>query len=140
MTGYYEFGEIEFKAPGTYTYLVTESGSVDNVTNDSEASSGKSITFTVTEDEEGNLSVSPTTDEVEISFTNTVEKEKKAEKKKSKKTKKKSKLPKAGDGAPVVPMIVLIIAAAVAFMVVRSRRLALDQRKDYRRPNRRGRR
>ncbi len=134
MTGYYEFGEIEFTKPGTYTYNVTESGSVKNVTNDPEASSGKSVTFTVTEDDEGNLSVSPTTDEVEISFTNTVKAEKKTPKK------KKSKLPKAGDGAPIIPMIVLIIAAAAAFMVVRSRRLALDQRKQYRRPNRRGRR
>ena len=66
--GYYEFGEIEFTAPGEYTYTVTESGNVENVTNDPE--SEKSFTFTVTEDEKGNLSVSPDTDDACWTFTN----------------------------------------------------------------------
>ena len=66
--GYYEFGEITFTAPGTYTYSVTESGSVIGVTNDSEAT--KTLTFTVTDDGEGNLTVSPTTDQAIFEFTN----------------------------------------------------------------------
>ena len=65
---YYEFGEIVFTEPGTYTYAVTESGEVAGVTNDSEAT--KSITFTVTDNGDGTLSVSPTTDEAVFSFTN----------------------------------------------------------------------
>ncbi len=69
--GYYEFGEIEFTVPGTYVYTVTESGSVAGVTNDPEAETGKTITFVVTDDGTGVLVVTPTTDEVELSFTNT---------------------------------------------------------------------
>ena len=67
--GYYEFGEIEFTVPGTYVYTVTESGSAPGVTNDSTTS--KTITFTVTDEKDGTLSVSPTTDEVSVAFTNT---------------------------------------------------------------------
>jgi pilin isopeptide linkage protein len=70
MPGYYEFGEIEFTAAGTYVYKVTESGNVENVTNDPEAASGKTIEFTVT-DNEGVLEVTPTTDEAVFTFTNT---------------------------------------------------------------------
>ncbi len=69
-TGYYEFGEIEFTVPGTYTYLIKESGSVDGVTNDPAGAEGKSITFTVKDDGNGNLTVNPTTDQVDLSFTN----------------------------------------------------------------------
>ncbi len=67
---YYEFGEITFTMPGTYTYLVKESGSVDGVTNDPAAADGKTLTFTVTDDGTGKLVVSPTTDQVQLSFTN----------------------------------------------------------------------
>ena len=68
-TGFYEFGEITFTMPGTYEYTVTESGTVPGVTNDSEAS--KTLTFTVEDDGNGNLTVTPTTDQVQLSFTNT---------------------------------------------------------------------
>ena len=67
-TGYYEFGEITFTKPGTYTYEVTESGSALGVTNDSEAT--KSITFTVTDNGDGTLSVTPTNDDAVFTFTN----------------------------------------------------------------------
>ena len=70
---FYEFGEIEFTVPGVYEYTIKESGSVLGVVNDPKAEEGKVITFTVTDDGEGNLVVSPTTDEVEFSFTNTYE-------------------------------------------------------------------
>ena len=66
--GFYEFGEIKFTMPGTYTYTVTEKGDVDGVTNDTEAT--KTLTFTVTDDGTGNLTVTPTTDQVQLSFTN----------------------------------------------------------------------
>ena len=69
-TGYYEFGEITFTKPGTYTYKVTESGKVDGVTNDSAASTGKTLTFTVSDDGTGKLVVDPTTDQVQLGFTN----------------------------------------------------------------------
>lgn len=66
--GYYEFGEITFTKPGTYTYEVTESGSALGVTNDSEAT--KSFTFTVTDNGDGTLSVSPSSDDAVFEFTN----------------------------------------------------------------------
>lgn len=69
-TGFYEFGEITFTKPGTYTYKVTESGDVDGVTNDPAAETGKELTFTVTDDGTGKLVVDPTTDQVQLSFTN----------------------------------------------------------------------
>ncbi|MBR5995536.1 MAG: Cna B-type domain-containing protein, partial [Eubacteriaceae bacterium] len=70
-TGFYEFGEITFTVPGTYEYTITESGSVDGVTNDPDGMDGKKITFTVTDDGTGKLVVTPTTDQVQLSFTNT---------------------------------------------------------------------
>ena len=66
--GFYEFGVITFTKPGTYTYTVTESGQVDGVENDKEST--KTLTFTVEDDGEGNLTVTPTTDQVQLSFTN----------------------------------------------------------------------
>ncbi|MBQ6214022.1 MAG: VCBS domain-containing protein, partial [Oscillospiraceae bacterium] len=69
VAGAYEFGEIEFTEPGTYTYTVTESGSVPGVTNDSEAE--KTWTFTVTDNGDGTLKVTPTTDQAYWTFTNT---------------------------------------------------------------------
>ena len=64
------FGPFSFVAPGTYTYIVTESGDVAGVTPDSAASAGKSVTITVEDDGEGNLtaSVDPAQG---ITFTNT---------------------------------------------------------------------
>lgn len=66
--GWYEFGEITFTAPGTYTYTITESGSVLGVTNDAEAT--KTVTFTVTDNGKGQLVVTPTTDNAKFTFTN----------------------------------------------------------------------
>ena len=56
----------------TFTYTVTEEGSVDNITNDSDAAKGKTFTVTVTDNGDGTLSV--TTDPVSaplFTFTNT---------------------------------------------------------------------
>ena len=50
------FGEITFTAPGTYTYLITESGQVESVTNDTVAEEGKTVTVTVSDDHQGSLS------------------------------------------------------------------------------------
>ena len=66
--GFYEFGPITFTAPGTYTYAVTESGSAPGVTNDTQAT--KSFTFTVEDDGEGGLTVTPSSDEAVFVFTN----------------------------------------------------------------------
>ena len=51
------FGEIKFEKPGTYTYTVSENGSVTGVVNDSAASS-KIVTITVTDNKNGTLTVS----------------------------------------------------------------------------------
>ncbi|MBQ4288866.1 MAG: hypothetical protein II749_02770, partial [Clostridia bacterium] len=66
--GYYEFGEIKFTAPGTYVYTVTESGSAIGVTNDSQAT--KTLTFVVTDNGKGALTVTPGTDSAVFTFTN----------------------------------------------------------------------
>ena len=66
--GFYEFGEITFTVPGTYTYTVTESGSVSGVTNDAEST--KTFTFTVTDGGDGQLVVTPKTDQAVFTFTN----------------------------------------------------------------------
>ena len=95
--GYYEFGEIEFTVPGVYTYKVTESGSVKNVTNDPDAEKGKTITFTVTENADGSLSITPDTDSVQLSFTNTYSEE-----------------PKTGDSSNWILWIALMALAAGA--------------------------
>ena len=62
-----KFGEIVFMSAGTYTYTVTESGSVPGVNNDASASNGKTVTVSVVENEDGTLTA--TTDGVV--FTNT---------------------------------------------------------------------
>ena len=66
--GFYEFGEITFTEPGTYTYKVTESGSAPGVENDKTPTD--EFTFTVTDDHNGALVVTPTTDEATFQFTN----------------------------------------------------------------------
>ena len=68
--GFYEFGVIEFTVAGTYEYKVTESGSAPNVTNDPDAVTGKTLKFTVSDDGKGNLTISPTTDRAQFTFTN----------------------------------------------------------------------
>ena len=57
------------KREHTFTYTVTESGEVDGVTNDAEPS--RTVSFTVTDDGKGNLSVSPNPDgDAAFTFTN----------------------------------------------------------------------
>ncbi|MGI6590405.1 MAG: Spy0128 family protein [Eggerthellaceae bacterium] len=67
------FGKIEFTKPGTYRYLVTESGSAGGITNDSEAESGKSVTVKVSDDGTGKLKVDSvsSTEASPLTFTNT---------------------------------------------------------------------
>lgn len=50
------FGEVTYTKPGTYVYRVTESGSVDGVTNDAEAATGKTVTVVVTDNGDGTMS------------------------------------------------------------------------------------
>ncbi|MBR0154014.1 MAG: hypothetical protein IJM26_09540, partial [Lachnospiraceae bacterium] len=66
----YEFGWITFTVPGTYVYTVKESGSVDGVTNDAEAETGKTITVVVTDDGEGHLVAEVTPSTTTLTFTN----------------------------------------------------------------------
>lgn len=63
-------GEKPEKREHTFTYTVTESGEVAGVTNDAEPS--RKVSFTVTDDGEGNLRVSRKPDgDVAFTFTNT---------------------------------------------------------------------
>lgn len=63
-------GEKPEKREHTFTYTVTESGEVAGVTNDAKPS--RAVSFTVTDDGEGNLSVSHKPDgDVAFAFTNT---------------------------------------------------------------------
>lgn len=64
------FGAIEFIAPGTYTYTVTESGSLAGVTND--AAAEKTVTVAVTDNGAGGLvAESSATADKPVVFTNT---------------------------------------------------------------------
>ena len=64
------FGAIEFIAPGTYTYTVTESGSLAGVTNDADAE--KTVTVAVTDNGAGGLvAESSATADKPVVFTNT---------------------------------------------------------------------
>lgn len=62
------FDDITFTKPGIYNYRITESGSVDGVTNDAEATTGKLVTVTVVDN--GNGTMTATTSGSTI-FTNT---------------------------------------------------------------------
>lgn len=63
-------GEKPEKREHTFTYTVTESGEVAGVTNDAKLS--REVSFTVTDDDEGNLRVSRKPDgDVAFTFTNT---------------------------------------------------------------------
>lgn len=63
-------GEKPEKREHTFTYIVTESGEVAGVTNDAKLS--REVSFTVTDDGKGNLSVSHKPDgDVAFTFTNT---------------------------------------------------------------------
>ncbi|MBR6444092.1 MAG: Cna B-type domain-containing protein [Firmicutes bacterium] len=70
-SGKIAFGEIEFTKPGTYTYTITESGSMKNVTNDPEST--RDVTIEVTADENGDLTAEIQGDEPYFTFTNTYE-------------------------------------------------------------------
>ena len=49
------FGPIAYDAPGTYTYIVTEEGTVAGVTNDGDAATGKTVTVEVVDNGDGTL-------------------------------------------------------------------------------------
>ena len=53
------FGTFTYTTPGTYTYTVSESGTVPGVTNDPEAS-GKTVTVTVVDNGNGTMTATPT--------------------------------------------------------------------------------
>ena len=66
------FGPFTYNAPGTYTYTVTESGTVAGVTNDEAATTGKTVTVTVTDNGAGALTASvSSTAAAPLTFTNT---------------------------------------------------------------------
>ncbi|MGI6535420.1 MAG: Spy0128 family protein [Eggerthellaceae bacterium] len=62
------FGDIEYTKPGTYKYTVTESGSVDGVTNDAQAT--KDVTVVVTDNGDGTLAATVNSGK-DVTFTNT---------------------------------------------------------------------
>ena len=65
-------GEITYTKPGTYTYTVTESGTVAGVTNDAEATTGKTVTVTVVDNHDGTMTATASATENEpVTFTNT---------------------------------------------------------------------
>lgn len=64
------FGDITFKEPGTYTFTVTESGSVNGVTNDADPE--RTIVVNVVDDTKGHLVASIDADKSDrLTFTNT---------------------------------------------------------------------
>ena len=68
--GVVTFGEITYTLPGTYTYTVTESGTVAGITNDAEAT--KTVTVTVVDNKDGTLTATAdSTDDEPLTFTNT---------------------------------------------------------------------
>ncbi len=69
-----KFGQITYTKPGTYMYTVTESGEVAGITNDAEATSGKTVTVVVRDNGDGTLSASSTsTTDAPLTFTNAYE-------------------------------------------------------------------
>ena len=71
--GTISFGDFEFTEPGTYTYKVTESGTIAGVTNDADATTGKTVTIVVKDNKDGTLVVESvsSTEEEPLTFTNT---------------------------------------------------------------------
>ena len=67
-----EFDAIEYTAPGTHTYTITESGTIDGITN---GETTKTVTVTVEDDGEGHLSAyinnKESTDDDTTGFDNT---------------------------------------------------------------------
>ena len=71
--GVVTFGDIEFTKAGTYNYTVKETGTVDGITNDTAATTGKTVTVTVVDDGEGTLSATASSTTAEpVTFTNTL--------------------------------------------------------------------
>ena len=69
--GITSFAAITYSAPGEYNYKITESGEVEGVINDANASSGISVTVTVKDKGDGTLeAVSTSTEESPATFTN----------------------------------------------------------------------
>ena len=65
------FGDFTYTAPGTYTYKVTETGTIKGVTNDEEATTGKIVTVTVVDNQNGTLTATAdSTTEEPLQFTN----------------------------------------------------------------------
>ena len=65
------FGPITYTAPGTYTYTVTESGTVSGVTNDSAEETGKTVTVTVVDNGDGTLTATASSTAASpLTFTN----------------------------------------------------------------------
>lgn len=79
--GSFSFGTIEYDITDlggadskTFTYTVTESGSVDGVTNDADAETGKTFTVTLSDNHDGTISIDDESLSVagnQVSFTNT---------------------------------------------------------------------
>ena len=64
------FGPFEYDVPGTYTYTVTETGTIDGVTNDTTAS--KTVTVSAVDNKDGTLTATAdSTDDEPLTFTNT---------------------------------------------------------------------
>ena len=65
------FGPFTYDTPGTYTYTVSETGTVKGVTNDKDAA-GKKVTVEVVDNGDGTLTATPSvTEESPLTFTNT---------------------------------------------------------------------
>ena len=65
-----DFGPFTYNKPGTYTYTVSETGTVAGVTNDPDAA-GKTVTVTVTDKGDGTLEAkADSTTEKPLTFTN----------------------------------------------------------------------
>ena len=66
------FGPFTYTLPGTYTYTVTETGEIAGVTNDEEATTGKTVTVTVVDNHDGTLTAEADfTSDSPVTFTNT---------------------------------------------------------------------
>jgi pilin isopeptide linkage protein len=65
------FGTVTYTRPGTYTYTVTESGEVAGVTNDAQATSGKTVKVQVTDNGVGQLIATVVEGSATTNFTNT---------------------------------------------------------------------
>ena len=65
------FGDFTYTKPGTYTYTVSETGTVSGVTNDAEAA-GKTVTVTVVDNGNGTMTAkADSTTDKPLTFTNT---------------------------------------------------------------------